>query len=116
SCLNPVCGHPGRTYRPLRRSPRMTSTLAFLVAARRCEIHDLEQLARSCELVQAVSELVHQLQGERGASRLYLASGGVRFGPERAARLAASRIAEAAVRTWLAQSDVCAATPTAAVP
>lgn len=94
----------------------MTSTLAFLVAARRCEIHDLEQLARSCELVQAVSELVHQLQGERGASRLYLASGGVRFGPERAARLAASRIAEAAVRTWLAQSDVCAATPTAAVP
>nr|HQV09554.1 nitrate- and nitrite sensing domain-containing protein [Thauera sp.] len=73
----------------------MTSTLAFLVAARRCEIHDLEQLARSCELVQAVSELVHHLQGERGASNLYLASGGVRFGPERAARIAASRAAEA---------------------
>ena len=76
----------------------MTSMLAFLVAARRCEIHDLEQLARSCELVQAVSELVHHLQGERGASNLYLASGGVRFGPERAARIAASRAAEAAVR------------------
>ena len=66
----------------------MTSMLAFLVAARRCEIHDLEQLARSCELVQAVSELVHHLQGERGASNLYLASGGVRFGPERAAEAA----------------------------
>jgi AmiR/NasT family two-component response regulator len=92
----------------------MTSTLAFLVAARRCEIHDLEQLARSCELVQAVSELVHQLQGERGASKLYLASGGVRFGPEREARLAASQIAEGAVRAWLAQPEVCAAAP--AVP
>lgn len=93
----------------------MTSTLAFLVAARRCEIHDLEQLARSCELVQAVSELVHQLQGERGASRLYLASGGVRFGPEREARLAASQIAEGAVRAWLAQPEICAAAPASAV-
>ena len=75
----------------------MTSTLAFLVAARRCEIHDLEQLARSCELVQAVSELVHQLQGERGASNLYLASAGARFGPQREARLIASQAAEANV-------------------
>ena len=94
----------------------MTSTLAFLVAARRCEIHDLEQLARSCELVQAVSELVHHLQGERGASNLYLASGGVRFGPERAARIAASRAAEAAVRAWLARPQVCGAAPAQAMP
>ena len=94
----------------------MTSTLAFLVAARRCEIHDLEQLARSCELVQAVSELVHHLQGERGASNLYLASGGVRFGPERAARIAASRAAEAAVRAWLAEPEVCGAAPAQAMP
>lgn len=94
----------------------MTSTLAFLVAARRCEIHDLEQLARSCELVQAVSELVHDLQGERGASNLYLASGGVRFGPERAARIAASLAAEGTVRAWLAQPGVCGAAPAQAMP
>ena len=94
----------------------MTSMLAFLVAARRCEIHDLEQLARSCELVQAVSELVHHLQGERGASNLYLASAGVRFGPERAARITASRAAEGAVRAWLAQPEVCGAQPAQAMP
>ena len=94
----------------------MTSTLAFLVAARRCEIHDLEQLARSCELVQAVSELVHQLQGERGASNLYLASAGARFGPQREARVIASQAAEAAVRAWLAQPEVCAAAPAPAMP
>lgn len=94
----------------------MTSMLAFLVAARRCEIHDLEQLARSCELVQAVSELVHQLQGERGASNLFLASGGARFGAQRAARVAASHATEAAVRAWLAQPEVCGAAPAQAMP
>lgn len=84
----------------------MESTLAFLVAARRCEIHDLEQLARACELVQAVSALVHRLQDERGASNLHLASGGARFGAERAARAAASEAAELAVRAWLAQPAI----------
>jgi AmiR/NasT family two-component response regulator len=94
----------------------MTSMLAFLVAARRCEIHDLEQLARSCELVQAVSELVHQLQGERGASNLFLASCGARFGAQRETRVAASHTAEAAVRAWLSQPEVCGAAPVQAMP
>lgn len=94
----------------------MDSMLAFLVAARRCEIHDLEQLARSCELVHAVSELVHRLQAERGASNLHLASGGASFGAERAARVEASAAAEAAVRAWLAQPEVCQAEPAQAMP
>ncbi|HAF53743.1 MAG TPA: RNA-binding protein [Thauera sp.] len=94
----------------------MESMLAFLVAARRCEIHDLEQLARSCELVHAVSELVHRLQAERGASNLHLASGGASFGAERAARVEASAAAEAAVRAWLAQPEVCRTEFAPAIP
>jgi AmiR/NasT family two-component response regulator len=84
----------------------MESPLRFLVAARRCEIHALEQLARSCELVQGVGELIHRLQDERGASNLHLASGGARFGVERAARAVASEAGEAAVRAWLDRPEI----------
>jgi hypothetical protein len=84
----------------------MESILAFLVAARRCEVRELEQLARSCALVQAVSELVHRVQAERGCSNLHLASGGKRFEAERTACAAASVEAEAAVRAWLHQADI----------
>ncbi|MFD1215118.1 nitrate regulatory protein [Microbulbifer celer] len=51
----------------------------FLLAAKRAEICSLRQLAESCELVTAVSDLVHQLQRERGMSNIFLASGGARF-------------------------------------
>src|SRR5690554_4196866 len=84
----------------------MKTALAFLLAARRCEIDDLERLALSCELVQAVSELVHQLQRERGASNVFLASEGARFGAQREAQLDASRAAEAAVRAWLDRPEL----------
>ncbi|TAH46466.1 MAG: ANTAR domain-containing protein [Betaproteobacteria bacterium] len=75
----------------------MKSALAFLVAARRCEIRDLEQLALSCDLVQAVNELVHLLQRERGTSNLYLASVDARFDAQRAQHVAATQAAEAGV-------------------
>ena len=84
----------------------MKTALAFLLAARRCEIDDLEQLALSCELVQAVSELVHQLQRERGASNVFLASDGARFGGQRETQLVASGAAEAAVRGWLDRPEL----------
>ncbi|ATE58945.1 nitrate regulatory protein [Thauera sinica] len=79
----------------------MQSPLIFLVAARRCEIHDLEQLALSCDLVQAVSGLVHRLQRERGTSNLYLASADARFDAQRAEHVGATRSAEDGVHTWL---------------
>ncbi|ENO77072.1 ANTAR domain-containing protein [Thauera sp. 27] len=94
----------------------MNSTLAFLAAARQCEIHDLEHLARSCDLVQAVSELVHRLQGERGASNLFLASGGEVFVSQREACVALSAQAEAALRSWLAQVEGGQDAPIVAVP
>ncbi|WP_066962406.1 nitrate- and nitrite sensing domain-containing protein [Microbulbifer sp. Q7] len=51
----------------------------FLLAAKRSEIQALERLASSCELVTTVSDLVHQLQRERGISNIYLVSSGHRF-------------------------------------
>lgn len=65
--------------------PTMTSGLSFLIAARRCEIDELEQLARTSALVDAVSRFAHALQRERGASNLLLASRGTRFADVRKA-------------------------------
>lgn len=51
----------------------------YLAASRQCEIRSLQSLLSLCELVVACSNLVHALQRERGASNLYLGSGGKRF-------------------------------------
>lgn len=57
----------------------MDAALRFLLIAKRAEIRVLERLTLSCELVSLCGELIHRLQRERGASSLFLASGGVRF-------------------------------------
>ena len=41
----------------------MPPALAFMLAARRCELQGLESLAVTCELVTCISRLVHALQG-----------------------------------------------------
>lgn len=48
---------------------------AYLLASKRCDIRGLEELLRAGRLVVTVSHLVHALQRERGASKVYLASG-----------------------------------------
>ncbi len=65
----------------------MKSGLSFLVAARRCEIDELEQLARTSELVGTIGRLVHALQRERGLSNVLLASQGRRFAAQRSAQI-----------------------------
>ncbi len=57
----------------------MNSGLNFLVAARQCEIGELEHLALTSELVGVIGRLVHALQRERGLSNVFLASRGARF-------------------------------------
>jgi hypothetical protein len=52
----------------------MKSGLSFLIAARQCEIDELDQLARTSELVGLIGRLVHALQRERGMSNVFLAS------------------------------------------
>lgn len=66
----------------------MKSALCFLIAAKRCEIDGLRQLALTSELVNAIGRLVHALQRERGLSNLCLGSQGTRWASERQAQVA----------------------------
>lgn len=76
----------------------MKSGLSFLVAARRCEIEELEQLARTSDLVGVIGRLVHALQRERGLSNIFIASRGQRFAEQRDQQIAAARQIEQEVR------------------
>lgn len=78
----------------------MKTARDFLLAARRCEIRDLEKLAQSCALVLAIGEFVHGLQRERGSSQIFLVSGGQRFGPELEACIRDSLASEARLLAW----------------
>lgn len=80
-----------------------SDTFQFLLAAKQAEIKVLQQLGANCELVSLVSELVHQLQRERGMSNLYLASGSALFGKERQAQLVAVTLQEQSLRQRLQQ-------------
>jgi hypothetical protein len=75
----------------------MKSGLSFLIAAKRCEIAELERLALTSVLVDATGRLVHGLQRERGLSNLYLASRGSRWSDE---------LHEQVVRCHALQDDV----------
>jgi hypothetical protein len=57
----------------------VTSALSFLLAARQCEIGELERLAGTSELVGTLARFIHELQRERGTSNIFLASQGERF-------------------------------------
>lgn len=77
----------------------MSTGLNFLVAALRCEIDALEELARTSELVADIGRLVHALQRERGLSNGLLASGGQRFGERREEQIRECLACEQSVRT-----------------
>lgn len=66
----------------------MKSALHFLVAARQCEIGELEQLMRTSTLVNLLGRFIHALQKERGLSNIVLASAGARGSEARAAQIA----------------------------
>lgn len=75
----------------------MKPGLRFLIAAKRCEITELDQLARTSALVESVAGLIHELQRERGLSNLYLASCGRRWADERSSQIGRSDAAQARV-------------------
>ncbi|QHJ01159.1 ANTAR domain-containing protein [Xylophilus rhododendri] len=84
----------------------MKSGLNFLVAARRCEIRELEQLLLTSELVRRTAELVHALQKERGLSNLYLGGGDAEFGAQRGKQMGACDAAAERWRSALEQLDI----------
>ena len=77
----------------------------FWRSARSCRARDLRHLSVLGELVRAISELVHALQKERGASSIYLGSNGVQFSDPLTACVADGRRAEAGVRDRLLHVD-----------
>jgi len=84
---------------------QMTSGSAFLLAARRCEIAELEELARTGELVGAIGRLVHGLQRERGISNVFLSSQGTRFASLRLKQIGECRQFEAEVQAQFHRLD-----------
>ena len=76
----------------------MKSAFCFLIAAKRCEIAGLQQLALTSALVNATGRFIHALQRERGLSNLYLASQGQHWSDERLAQVARCDELQAEVR------------------
>ena len=87
----------------------MTSGLSFLLAARQCEIAELEQLARTSALVGVIGRFTHALQRERGLSSIFLGSQGRLFGELRLQQVAECRQLELEVRVHFEQLDTEAA-------
>ncbi|MBU2952774.1 nitrate regulatory protein [Marinobacter sp. F3R08] len=56
----------------------------YLIASKTCELLNLQYFLQMGKLVQCISNLVHGLQRERGASNVFLGSSGQKFREERA--------------------------------
>jgi hypothetical protein len=74
------------------------TSLCFLLAARRCEMADLQQLTETSALVRQTAALIHHLQRERGLSHLFIGSKGLRFAAEREQQIAWTDHSEAQLR------------------
>ncbi len=69
-----------------------------VLAARQREIESIQHLASRTELVDVLGQLIHALQRERGATSVYLASGGQRFADVRQAAIGQAQPLETQVR------------------
>ena len=82
-----------------------TPAARFERLAQQCRIQDLGRLSLLGALVGSIAGLVHALQKERGASSIFLGSGGASFRELRADTAARSEELEAVVREKLAHFD-----------
>lgn len=90
-------------------APPLKSGLNFLIAAKRCEIDALRQLALTSALVNVTGRLVHGLQRERGLSNLFLGSQGPRFAESRRQQIAECQATESELRRCFDSLDTQAA-------
>jgi Nitrate and nitrite sensing/ANTAR domain len=74
------------------------SVSAFALRAAQLDIDGLHHLAARVEVADALGQLIHALQRERGATSVFLASGGSRLADEREAAVAEARPTEATLR------------------
>jgi AmiR/NasT family two-component response regulator len=94
-----------RRNKPTNATEGQTLAARFLRSAHLCRARDLKLLSILSDLVKGISELIHALQKERGASSIYLGSNGAHFADRLVARVAESRNLEAGVREHLEQMD-----------
>jgi hypothetical protein len=94
-----------RRNKPTDATEGRTLAARFLRSAHLCRARDLELLSILGDLVKGISELIHALQKERGASSIYLGSNAVHFADRLIARVAESRSLEVRVREHLEQMD-----------
>jgi hypothetical protein len=80
-----------RRKNPIDATQPDTLAARFLRTAQMCRARDLKQLSILSDLVKGVSELIHALQKERGASSIYLGSNGAHFADRLLERVAESR-------------------------
>jgi len=82
----------------------MSLSVSHLVLrAKQLEIDAVGHLAGRVELADVIGQLIHALQRERGATSVYLASGGQRFLTERQSAVEAAHPIEATLRALFAQ-------------
>lgn len=75
----------------------------LVLRAKQLEIEAVRHLAGRVELADVIGQLIHALQRERGATSIFLASGGQRFQAERQAAMDKARPIEMALRTLFEQ-------------
>ncbi|RZL08033.1 MAG: antitermination regulator, partial [Rubrivivax sp.] len=63
--------------------PLSLSVSQLVLRAKQLELEAVRHVAGRIELADVAGKLIHALQRERGATSVYLASGGQRFGDER---------------------------------
>lgn len=85
--------------------PLDTPAQRFMRSAQLCRARDLKQLFVLSELVKAISELIHALQKERGASSIFLGSNAATFSEVLEQRIASSTALELAVRVRLEELE-----------
>ncbi|MGI1670549.1 MAG: nitrate- and nitrite sensing domain-containing protein [Neptuniibacter sp.] len=85
---------------------RTNTTETFFLASKYSEIASLKQLMTNAELVIQVSNLIHQLQRERGLSNLFLASKGERLGDQLSQQIEESKNSQVEFREQLEQLDI----------
>ena len=78
------------------------SVSALVLRARQLEAEAIQRLAQRVELVDAIGQCMDALQRERGATSIYLASGGARFADERRAAIQEVQPLESQVRALMA--------------
>ncbi len=80
-------------------SDNSQSAVNFLLAAKEAETRSLSNLSNTCRVLQAIGDMIHDLQRERGLTNVYLASGGERLMQQkRVDQLSLSQQTEARLR------------------